>query len=220
MTDPVATATPGGGGPAPQHPARTPWYRRRGMLVTGVVLIVLLITVLTDLPVHSSRAQDVSDERSVMSEVNTDVAPCGLAAREALALWQQAAAGSLSAADRSSAPGLLRDDQAACSFTNQTIFDLSNIEVPSSAGGRDIGSMIGTTTLWATSDALAAIEDVQTLVSTPGDARARADLAKRERLLEVDRHEARASIAHADLALGAHIPQVALPSLPTSPPTG
>ncbi len=58
-------------------PERAPiWQRRRGLLIGVAVAAIVLITVLSDLPVSTSRASDISAERSVMSEVNTDLAPC------------------------------------------------------------------------------------------------------------------------------------------------
>ena len=117
----------------------TPWYRRRSLVVGAVVLVILVVTVLTDLPVPTSRSQDVSSERSVMSELNSDVAPCALAVRQALGIWDLEAAHALTAADKSGTPGLLSDDQTACSFTNESIYDLANIEVPGLPGRQGHG---------------------------------------------------------------------------------
>ena len=107
-----------------------PWYRRRAALVGAAVAVVLAITIISDLPVHTSRAADISSEKGVLSELNTDLAPCALAVHEALTIWGEQSTHSLTAADRAESASLLRDDQNACSFTNQTIYDLSNIEVP------------------------------------------------------------------------------------------
>src|SRR5580693_6347537 len=64
---------------APASTKKTPiWQRRRGLVIAAAVLVVVLITVLSDLPVSTSRAEDVTAERSVMSEVNADLGPCAL----------------------------------------------------------------------------------------------------------------------------------------------
>ena len=120
--------------------AQPAWYRRRAVLVTFGVLVVLAVTIISDLPVHGSRAADVSAGRSVMSEVNTDIGPCAFAVQEALTIRGDEAAHLLTASNRSVAPGLLRDDQVACSFTNENIYDLSTIEVPGSAAGKRLGN--------------------------------------------------------------------------------
>src|SRR5580704_3446218 len=106
--------------------AKPTWYRRRSVLVGGALAVVVAITVVTDLPVSTSRAADISSEKGVLSELNTDLAPCAYAVHEAITIWGEQSAHSLSAADRATSASLLRDDQAACSYTNETIFDLSN----------------------------------------------------------------------------------------------
>lgn len=198
--------------------AHKPWYRRRAVLVAGVVVVVGLITVISDLPVHGSRSQDIAEERTVIDQVNTDVAPCALAIHESLAFYQAEVDHTLSAADKATAPGFLRDDQAACSFTNETIYDLSTIEVPGSAAGKHIGNVVSITTLWATSDALGAIEDVQALDTDAANASARSDLAKRLRSLAADRAQVDDQMKAADQVLSAKLPMPALPSEPQVPP--
>ena len=122
--------------------------------IAAVVFVVLLVTVLSDLPVSTSRADDISAERSVMSEVNTDLGRLRPRHPPGHRDLEPAGRAPLTAADRAPTPGLLSDDQTACSFTNESIFDLTNIQVPGTPAGKDLGQMIATATLWTTSDAL------------------------------------------------------------------
>ena len=195
-------------------PEKRPWFKRRGLLVTLAVAVVLAITIITDLPVNSSRSQDVASEMSVMKELNTDIAPCALAAHQALGIWTLQSEGALPASARSGTPVLLGDDQAACSFTNESIFDLSNIEVPGTTAGKDLGDLVATATTWTTSDALRAIEIVQTLMSDPHDATALADLTKQEHQLALDRQRGLGEERQADQALNSTLIAVNLPALP------
>ena len=67
----------------------------------------------------------------------------------------------------------MSDDQTACSFTSENIYDLTtNIQVPGTPAGKHLGQVVATATLWTTSDALRAIEDVQALMNDPGNAAA------------------------------------------------
>lgn len=209
----------GGRGPAPPEapgpaPSRPPWYRRRAVLVALGVVLVAAVTVLSDLPVHSSRASDIANERAVMSEVNGDLSSCAYAVHESFTIWGEAQHHQLTPADLHAAPSLLRDDQAACSFTNESMFDLSNIEVPGSAAGRRMGSLVGTATLWATSDALGAVEDLEDLMSDPHDQAAAANLATRERQLAADRASSEQDVAAADRILNTRLAQPDMPALP------
>jgi hypothetical protein len=184
-------------------------------LLAIAVIAVVTVTVLSDIPVHSSKSQEISAERGVMSQINSDIGGCALAAHETFQIWGGEESGTLTAADRAAVPGLLRDDQAACSFTNDSIFQLSDVEVPGSAAGKHLGALVGTATLWATSDALGAIEDVQTLVSHPDDRTAIRDLAIKERAAAADRQTALGDTAAADRILGIRLPAPDLPALPT-----
>jgi hypothetical protein len=192
------------------------WQRHRGWAITVVVLVILAVTVITDLPTSTSRASDISAERSVMSELNSDLQPCAYGVHQALGIWALAATHRLSPADRAPTPGLLSDDQSACSFTNEGIFDLANIQVPGTPAGKELGRLVATATLWTTSDSLHVIEDVQTLMNSPGDAAAQRNLAKEEVLMAADRRAGLADEAAADHDLGTHLPAVDLPSASAS----
>ena len=119
----------------------------------------------------------------------------------------------LTPADRAPTPGLLSDDQSACSFTNEDIFDLANIQVPGTPAGKHLGQMVATATLWTTSDALRAIEDVQTLMNDPNDASALHNLSTEEAQLATDRRSAIAEEDAADRALDTHLQPVDLPAI-------
>ena len=107
---------------------KTMWYRRRAFLVSAGVVVVVGAAVISDLPTPTSRASDIQGETTVISEINTDVGPCVFSLHEALTLYADES-GRLSPANRAQIPGLLRDDQNACSYTNATIFDLSDISL-------------------------------------------------------------------------------------------
>jgi hypothetical protein len=195
-------------------PKKVPiWERRRGLVIGVAVAAVILITVLSDLPVSTSRASDIGAERSVMSEVNTDLAACAYAINQALGIWNLESTHQLTPAQRAPAPGLLSDDQSACSFTNEDIFDLSNVQVPQTTAGKQLGQMVASATLWTTSDALRAIEDVQTLMNDPSKQGALHNLATAESQLAMDRGSALAQEKAADRALDTHLPRVDLPEV-------
>lgn len=192
--------------PTPDPGASPPrWYRRRAVLVTLGVIVVVGAAVITDLPTPTSRASDTQGESSVISEINADIAPCLFSVREALTLYSDAE-GTLSAAHRAQIPALLRDDQNACSYTDANIFDLSDISVPGTAAGKQVSQAVNTVTVWATSDALSTIQAVQVLTSRQADAKARTELRADERLLAADRDKATGEIDAAGRLLGTRLP--------------
>jgi hypothetical protein len=197
--------------PASPTPRAALWQRHRGLLIGLTVFVVLLITVLSDLPVSTSRADDINAERSVMSEVNTDLAGCALAVHQAIGIWKLQAAHALSPADRAPTPGLLSDDQTACSFTNENIYDLANIQVPGTPAGKHLGQLVAAALLWTTSDSLRAIEDVQTLMNNASNTSALHSLSTEEARLATDRSSAISQEHAANRALDIRLPPVDLP---------
>jgi hypothetical protein len=193
---------------------RLPWYRRKSVLVPGVVAAVLAVVVVTDLPQTSSRAAQLSNGDAVMSEVAQDIGPCSYALSESFTIYGDLARHSLTPSEESEVPGLLDDDQQACSFTSESIYDLSTIGVPGSASGRFLGQLVSTVTLWATSDALSAIEQIQVLVGSPRDAQALRVLAADEKSLASDRAEALAQLSSADAAVQGQFPALHLAQAP------
>ncbi|HVA02578.1 MAG TPA: hypothetical protein VMU64_02425 [Acidimicrobiales bacterium] len=189
---------PGGGG-------ASPWYKRRAFLVAAGVIVVVGAAVVSDLPTPTSPASDAMAENAVIKQINFDVAPCLFSVREALTLYGDETSGTLNSGHRAQIPSLLRDDQTACSYTNDNIFQLSDIAGPGSAAGKEVDQAVNTVTVWATSDALAAIEAIQALTSRPGDRKARNQLHGDERLLTEDRNKATAEIDAAGHILGTRL---------------
>jgi hypothetical protein len=199
---------------------KKPFYKRRAFLVPSVLTLVLAVVVLTDLPQDSSRSAQISNDTSVMSEVNGDIGPCSYALGESFNIYRDLYARSLTEAEQRQVPGLLTDDQAACSFTDDSIYQLSTITVPGSGSGRDLGQLVGTVTLWATADALSAIEQVQVLDSDLSNRHALKVLASDEKLLRSDRAQAEAELAAADKSVQARLPALDLAQAPASLPGG
>jgi hypothetical protein len=204
----IGTAVPG----TPYAP--TPLYRRRAVLVPAVILAILAVVVLTDLPQNSSRSAQIANDTSVMAQVNSDIGPCSYALGESFTIYADLTGGILSRAEDHQVPGLLTDDQTACSFTDDSIYQLSTITVPGSASGTDLGRLVGTVTLWATADALSAIEQIQVLDSDPSNAHAMKVLSEDERLLASDRAQAEAELQAADRVVRERLPALELTTGP------
>jgi hypothetical protein len=202
-------------GNATQKPVKLVWYKRPWVLVTFGVVVIVAASVAVDLPRHTTVAEDVSAETSLMNQINGDIGGCGYAIQETFTIYQDLKAGSLTSADRSRTPKLLRDDQTACSFTSNAIYDLTNnIQTSGTTAGKSIGQALDVATLWTTSDALAAIEDIQKIYAGTATPATVADLSQQERLLATDRAKAVVDVQAAEAALHAHLPA---PNLPTQP---
>lgn len=214
--------TPGSGPPgrsggpeqAAQQPRR-PWYRRPPVLIAGVVALVVLASVAVDLPRHSSPAQQAAGIATLVKTVNADVHPCAYAVSTAFSLYRSQSAGRLTPAELAKVPGLLRDDEVACTLTDQTVVNLGTLTLPETAAGRQLGTAVKGILDWETEDAAAAIDAIQDLHAHPRDAAGLAALARAERRLASDRAAAEGAVRAASHQLGgADIGTAALPQLP------
>jgi hypothetical protein len=203
--------------PTEPHEVRHVWYKRTWVLVTIAIVVVVGASILIDLPRPISNAEDISSQTASLDEINTDVGGCGYAIKETFLIHQDQLAGTLTPSDRSSANKMLVDDQTACSFTNELIYDLTNnIQIQDTAAGKYIDRMMSVMTTWVTSDALAAVEDIQYLYLHPGDPAKTKDLVAEERQLAIDRNQAIIDEQRADAILHTHLPPPNLPGLPGS----
>lgn len=180
--------------------AKIIWYRRPWFLLTVAVILIVGVSVITDLPHHLSKAEDASAQNATMQQINTDIAPCNYAVKEAFSFYNDKEKGSLTPSNLQQIPHLLVADQSACSFTSGSIYDLTNnIQVLDTTAGKNLDHMLIVIVKWTTDDALAAIEDIQYLFVHPGDQSKIHNLTAQQLLLSHDRQ-----VALADEATASH----------------
>ncbi len=192
-----------------------PWYTRRAWLVSAALVAVVAITVFTAVPHHSTRSGQITDDTTLISQVNSDVGPCSSALAGFLTIYHDLSAHDLTPSQINEVPGLLRRDQSACSFTDNDIYQLSTIAAPASASGKYMGQVVSTVTLWATSDALAAIEEIQAFDSGSANTQATQRLQHFEGLLSSERARAESELGAADSLLQARLPALRLAQVPS-----
>ncbi len=189
-------------------------YKRPWFLITVAVIVVLAVSVISDIPHPITKIQDATAQNDSIKQINTDISPCVFAVKESFSFYQQKVDGRLSASNLAQVPSLLVGDQSACSFTSGSIYDLTNnIQILDTKAGKDIDHMLSVVVLWSTSDALAAIEDIQYLFSHPGDTKKIHNLGIKEALLARDRQLALDYVAKAERTLGMKLKQPIMPTL-------
>ncbi len=211
----------GNPGPAPTPPpTRRPWFVRPWVLLLAVVVLGGGAAVLVDLPHHTTKVARVKEAAAVVDSIDSSIHECAYAVAQAFAFYHEDRAGTLSTSERAQLPGLVNDDAKACSFANTSVALLGTdifgtLTLSSTPAARDLTAMVDSVLDWEATDALAAVEDIRSLIAHPGDAAAAAALAVRERDLAKDRAAADADIQRARRELGtSHVPYPALPRLP------
>jgi len=192
------------------------WYKRPRFLIALAVIVVLGVSVITDLPRPITKAQDAAEQNDVIYQINVSVAPCVFAVQQSFSFYQEQVTGTLSAAHLKQVPALLVGDQTACSFASGGIYDLTNnIEPNNTTAGNHIDRMMGAIVTWSTSDALAAIEDIQYLFVHPGDTVKIERLTQREAQLAQDKTKIDGDFNAAEEVLGLKLNKPKIPALPT-----
>lgn len=202
-----------------QIPEKPVWYKRTSFLLLVAACVVVLASVLVDLPSKVTPATDAAAQTTVLREINSDIAGCAFAAKETFTIYQDFHAKTLTAQDRSLAPSMLRDDQVACSLTSSSIYDLSNIEPTGSAAGKRIGDIARIGVLWSSSDAQQAIIAVHEIVSGKLTRANLKSLTQAEARLDRDRAAVLADMSLAEADVHAKLPAPDFPALSRLPGT-
>jgi hypothetical protein len=184
--------------------------------VAVVLVVAVAIVVVIDLSTRGSRQPQTSNNATVMSQLNSDVGPCSYALGQSYTIYHQVLSHDVSPSDYARVRGQLTQDRAACTLTDDGIHDLSTIETPGGTGGEDLDNVVRTVTLWASSDATSAIEQMETLTSDPSSGQALSRLDHDQQLLSADRAKAESELQSADKALGVHLPALQLTQVPAS----
>lgn len=218
--------------PTPYNPASMPtsslgsikavWYKRPWFLTTAAVIVVVAVSVVTDLPHPISKAEDASQQNASIKQINADTKACAYAVKDdAFSFYTKQVTGKLSAANRTQAITLLVNDQTACSFASNGLSDLTNnLQVNLTSAGKYIVSMAKEDQMWMTGYALAAIIDIQFLFVHPANQKKIADLTIQQTRLSATRHKALADLAHAQAIVTPwKLAQLDLPELAHLPGT-
>jgi len=192
------------------------WYKRPWFLVTLGIIVVLAVSIISDLPRHITKAQDASEQNDSIHQINTDIAPCVFAVTQSFSFYQEEVTGRLSAANRKHVPTLLVEDETACTFASGGVYDLTNnIQINDTKAGKHIDSMLSVIFLWVTSDAVLAIKDIQYLFAHPGDSTKLRNLTQQETLLAKDRTRLLRDFTAAETILGITLRSPKIPALAT-----
>ena len=194
------------------------WWRRPWVLITLVIVVIVAISVITDLPHPISNAEDVASQKSTMVQINTDVKQCTFAVKESFGFYRREASGHVSASQLNVIKTYLVNDQTVCSFAGPGMSELTNnLQVLDTPAGKYIDQMLKVVVTWMDSDANGAINDIQKLTLHPDDTKTLSDLAKRVDFLNRDRQLALDDLAKADDLLGVTLPTLDLPAVAPLP---
>jgi len=192
------------------------WYRRRATIAGVIVVALVGVAVVTDLPTHAGRAQQISDARSFVTEAYGYVRSCNAGLTEAFGIAAQVAKHEISAANLFRVPDLLRDDHLACSYTNDDVFQLASMTIPRSLAESNL--FASAVLSWIVPDAYGVTGAITVLVNTPRNSASSAQLRLWDERLTADRSRATRALNAMERQLGTTLPPIPLVRVPPGPP--
>ncbi|MGH8981873.1 MAG: hypothetical protein ACRDWE_12800 [Acidimicrobiales bacterium] len=200
---------------SPWSRPKRPWYKSGVVIAVAAIVVIGGASVIADLPTKNTTSAQVAAMQTSLKAIDTGVHPCTYALSEAFSFLEGIRADTLTPSQRAQVPGFMKTDVQACSLVSETEVNLSTITVPNTKAGTALGYVIKDIYLWTTSDAVAAMSQIDALISNPHDASAQKALDKQERRLSKDRAAADREVALINRDLGhANVPDPKLPDLP------
>lgn len=199
---------------------RAVWYRRPWFLVTVGIIVVIAVSVITDLPHPVTKAEDTSDQNAVIAQINGDTSPCVFALKESFTFYRDELNHTLAASNLPTVKNYLLEDQTACSFASGPVYDMTNnIEPFDTAAGKKVDSAMAAVVKWITYDAVAAILDIRNYFGTSPFHMNSVSLIKNENALATDRTAEVGDINAASSILGKNLTPLNVPVMARLPVT-
>jgi hypothetical protein len=196
------------------------WYRRPWFLATVGIILVVAVSVITDLPHPITKTEDTSQQNGVIKLINGDSAPCIYALKESFSFYREELAHTLATSDLKTVRNYLLQDQTVCSFASGPISDMTNnIEVSDTTPGKKIDAALSSVVKWLTFDGVATILDIRNYFATTPFHMNTTDLIHHENLLEEDRAAVMSDVQAASALLRTTLTPITLPDLPRLPGT-
>ncbi len=198
---------------------RAVWYRRPWFLAAIGVILVVGVSVITDLPHPITKAEDASDQNGIIKQINGNTNTCVFALKEGFGFYRDALAHTLQAANLATVRNYLLEDQTACSFASGPVFNMTSVQPTDTTAGKEIANALAATVKWITYDAVGALVEVRNYFgSTPPHVNT-AKLVKWENALAVDRASIVANVNKASALLGTTLTPINIPVIPRLPGT-
>jgi hypothetical protein len=192
------------------------WYLRRATVVGTLVVALVAVAVITDLPAPDTHAQKVSDAKGFLTATYGYLDTCDAGLSEAFSIASQVARKQLSPADLMRVPDLLRDDNLACSYTNDDVYQLASMTIPRALASS--GQFATALLSWVVPDAYGATKAISVLASDPRNAAASTQLVHFDAQLTKDRASAERALENMERQLATSLPRLPLFQVPPGPP--
>jgi hypothetical protein len=168
--------------PTQPSTSEQPWVawllRHRRISIAGAVVIVIGLVAFVDWPHRATAAQLRSDFAQYATQVRGDVQSCSVEVEETLSAYNQITAGVVR--DRQTAEAIASQTALDCTpMGNSRIDDLGTLQPPSSLANYALGASTQQLYVWCFPTAVDVAQDIEHLLSSPGDPATLADVKTR-----------------------------------------
>jgi hypothetical protein len=152
--------------------------RHRRLSIAGVVVVVLGLIAVIDWPHRATAGQLRSDFAQYATQARGDLQSCSVEVEETLSAYNQITAGVVR--DRQTAEAIASQTALDCTpMGNSRIDDLGTLQPPSSLARFALGAATQQLYVWCFPTAVDVAQDIQHLMSSPGDPATLADVKTR-----------------------------------------
>jgi len=178
VTDtPTPTETP----TLTEPPASPLWswaLHHRRISIAATVVVALGLAAFVDWPHRATPGQLRSDYAQFATQVRGDVQSCSVGVEETLSAYNQITAGVVR--DRQTAKAIASQTALDCTpMGNSRIDDLGTLQAPSSLANYGLGAATQQLYVWCFPTAVDVAQDIEHLMSSPGDPATLADVKAR-----------------------------------------
>jgi C4-dicarboxylate-specific signal transduction histidine kinase len=168
--------------PSDTSTSTQPWLAwilgHRKISTAGAAVIVLALVAVVDWPHRATAGQLRSDFAQYATQVRGDVQSCSVEVEESLSAYNQITAGVVR--DRQTAEAIASQTALDCTpMGNSRIDDLGTLQPPSSLANFALGSSTQQLYVWCFPTAVDVAQDIEHLLSSPGDPATLADVKTR-----------------------------------------
>jgi C4-dicarboxylate-specific signal transduction histidine kinase len=167
---------------SPTQESTQPWLTwmmaHRRISIAGAVVVVLALVAFVDWPHRATAGQLRSDFAQYATQVRGDVQSCSVEVEETLSAYNQITAGVVR--DRQTAEAIASQTALDCTpMGNSRIDDLGTLQPPSSLADLALGTSTQDLYTWCYPAAVDVAQDIEHLMSSPGDPATLADVKTR-----------------------------------------
>jgi hypothetical protein len=164
------------------EPPASPWWswvlHHRRISIAATVVIVLALVAVVDWPHRATPGQLRSDFAQYATQVRGDLQSCSVEVTETLSAYNQITAGVVR--DRQTAKAIASQTALDCTpMGNSRIDDLGTLQPPSSLANYGLGPATQQLYVWSFPAAVDVAQDIEHLMSSPGDPATLADVKAR-----------------------------------------